>query len=73
MCINEIDSDIDGVRLSDRELVLERDEYKGYSTEYECGWKWELEVNDELYQHGYANCPAMALYNIKSKIDLATG
>jgi len=71
MTINDIDSESDGVALSARELVFEQKGYKGYSTEFECGWKWELEYDDELYQHGYANSPAMAIYNIESKINLA--
>jgi len=57
-----------GEPLGPREFIMEQEEYKGYSTEYEFGWVWEITKDDEDYHKGGALSPSSAARNIKSMI-----
>jgi len=67
-----MDTNADNTMVPPRELVVEQDEYKGYSTEYECGWKWEIEKDNELLHHGAAISPNAAVHSIESMIKVFT-
>jgi len=63
-------NDIGDGELSVREFVVEREGYKGYMTEYDFGWKWEIDKDNELFHYGAALSPSAAARNIESMINV---
>jgi len=59
-----------GTPLTPREFVMEKEQFKGYVTEYEFGWVWEIERDDEYYHKGAALSGPTAARNIKSMINV---
>jgi len=56
--------------LTSRKFVFEKEQFKGYISEYDFGWVWEIEKDDEYYHKGAALSEPTSIRNIKSMINV---
>jgi len=56
--------------LTPRKFVFEKEQFKGYISEYNFGWVWEIEKDDEYYHKGAALSEPTSIRNIKSMINV---